>query len=278
MKLKRRPTYGAALDRVARDTLFGTSGDFPRLVELDLDALRPRPDQPRRTFDEAALRELADSMARVGLLHPLLVRDAGGGSYDIVAGERRWRAARLLGRRTLYAIVTDGDPDEIALVENLQRQDLDPLEEADALARLMDRHAYTQAELGAAVGKSQGQVSATLRLLTLPARIREEYPTSDKRVPRSVLMELATIEDPARQLALWEQARAGALTVRAVREEKAAAKAPRVPAADPVPAVLRAVDRISRSLEVLQASRADLNSDQRSRLAALRRRIDALLG
>lgn len=281
MKLKRRDTFGSAIERVARDPLFGTSGDFPRLLEIDLDKLEPRADQPRRHFDEDALRELAASMARVRLIHPILVRDAPGrdGVYEIVSGERRWRAARMLGWATLYAIITTGDVDEIGLIENLQRQDLTALEEAAALQRLLDKHGYTQEELGAAVGKSQGQVSALLRLLTLHPRIRDDYPTSDKTVSRSLLIELATVADPERQLALWQRARDGALTVRAIREEKAG-RAPARPAkpATGLSPVFRTLARTLKTLEPLKGKGGMLTAAQREQLQALRQRIDEVLG
>ncbi len=280
MKLKRRETFGTAIERVARDPLFGTSGDFPRLLELDVEKLQPRADQPRRHFDEAALQELAASMARVRLIHPILVREGEGGAYEIVSGERRWRAARLLGWPTIFAIVTTGDVDEIGLIENLQRQDLNALEEAAALQKLLDKHGYTQEELGGAVGKSQGQVSALLRLLTLHPTIQAEYPTSDKQVSRSLLIELATIDDPARQLSLWQRAQEGLLTVRGIRAEKSAAPAParREPAEDPAGLALRGIVRIAKSLDALKGKKNALTARQREQLLALRRTIDDVLG
>lgn len=279
MKLKRRETFGTAIERVARDPLFGTSGDFPRLLELDVEKLQPRADQPRRHFDEAALQELAASMARVRLIHPILVREGEGGAYEIVSGERRWRAARLLGWPTIFAIVTTGDVDEIGLIENLQRQDLNALEEAAALQKLLDKHGYTQEELGGAVGKSQGQVSALLRLLTLHPTIRQEYPASDKQVSRSLLIELATIDDPARQLSLWRRAQEGLLTVRGIRAEKSApAPADRPQAEDPAGLALRGIVRIAKSLDALKGRKDALTARQREQLLALRRTIDDVLG
>lgn len=281
MKLKRRDTFGSAIDRVARDPLFGTSADFPRLLELDVAALVPRADQPRRHFDPAALEELAASMARVRLIHPILVRerDGGPGRYEIVSGERRWRAAGLLGWPTIYAIVTTGDADEIALIENLQRQDLNALEEAAGLRRLLEKHGYTQEELGAAIGRTQGQVSALLRLLTLQPRVQEEYPTAAPQVPRSLLIELATIADADRQLALWERAKEGSLTVRALRAEKArpAAKPAAKPPKAPGRALVAGLDRVVKELERATATPGGLDPASRERLRHLSARIAALL-
>ncbi|OYQ35592.1 hypothetical protein CHU95_07680 [Niveispirillum lacus] len=256
----------------------------PRVLTLALQQLRPRPDQPRRHFDLAALDELAASMARVGLLHPLLVRPAPDDAemYEIVSGERRWRAARRLDWDWLPALITSGDVDEIALIENLQRQDLNALEEAAALQRLMDKHHYTQDALGRAIGRTQGQISSTLRLLTLHPDIVKSYPQHERQVSRSMLVELATIDDPDRQMALWDRACQGALTVRAIRSEKASQAPANAATAglstDRVTVALRQVDRTVTALEQLKVGPAGLTDGQRAHLAALSRRIAALMG
>ena len=157
-----------AAAQVQNDVLFGTSANFPRVVEVDLTSVDRNPDQPRQHFDEEDLRSLADSIERMGLKQPILVKQAAGGRYVIAAGERRFRAHQLLGRETIFAIITDGDIDEIALIENLQRADLDAMEEARAFARLLERHKYTHEELGRIVSKSQGEIARTLATLKLP--------------------------------------------------------------------------------------------------------------
>jgi len=184
------------------DRRFGLSADFPQLVELALDQVHPNPDQPRRHFDADALRDLAESIGRQGLLQPILVRRRPGGGYLIAAGERRWRAHHLAGRATIFAIVTGGDPDEVALVENLQRQELDPLETADALARLAARHGYSQDQLAGIVRLSLSEVSRLLQLTRLPDTIRDEYPTVRAGVSKSALFILADAPDDATRLAL----------------------------------------------------------------------------
>ncbi|WP_445376288.1 ParB/RepB/Spo0J family partition protein [Niveispirillum fermenti] len=254
----------------------------PRLLLLPLETVRPRPDQPRRHFNMDAMDELSASLARVGLLHPLLVRETrDGGLFEIVSGERRWRAARRLGWVEIPALLTRGDVDEISLIENLQRQDLNALEEAAALQRLMDKHHYTQEALGQAVGRSQGQISSTLRLLTLHPDILRAYPEQERQVSRSMLVELATIDEPERQVALWQRACDGTLTVRAIRAEKAVAR-PANPAGDEAPAdrltvALRQVDRTVTMLEQLRPAPANLTDGQRAHLLALSRRINALI-
>ena len=223
-QLKAKPTLR---DRLSTDALFKTSADLPRIVELDLAQVEPDPDQPRRTIDPDGINELAASIAKHGLLQPILVRrGAAPGRWVVVAGERRFQASRALGRPTIAAIVTDGDPLEVALVENLQREALDPFEEGAAIGRLMVERGWTQEEVGSAVGKRQNTISALLSLARLPDSIRAGYRAQPGRVGRSLLVELAQIEDPATQLRLWELAKDGLATVRTVRAERGRAARP----------------------------------------------------
>ena len=209
-----------AAAHVQNDVLFGTSANFPRVVEVDLTSIDRNPDQPRQHFDEEELRSLADSIDRMGLKQPILVKQAAGGRYIIAAGERRFRAHQLLGRATIFAIITDGDLDEIALIENLQRADLDAMEEARAFARLMERHSYTHEELGRIVSRSQGEIARTLATLKLPEAMLREYSSFRKTISKSILQELAFIDDAALSQDLWEEAKAGKLTIRGLRETK----------------------------------------------------------
>jgi ParB family transcriptional regulator, chromosome partitioning protein len=199
------------------------SADLPRVVEIDLVNLRPNPDQSRTIFDDATLRELAESIAQHGLIQPISIAPdpdrLSGDGYIIVAGERRYRAHQLLQRTTIPAIITSGNPAEIAVIENLQRENLRPLEEAQALNNLMQKHGYTQAVVSQVVGKARNTVTSLLRLMTLPQRIQDECPTSD--VSKSALIELARIDNPDEQLALWEDMKHGSSkTVRAARASK----------------------------------------------------------
>jgi len=207
--------------KLTRSMFFETSPDLPRIVEVDLDRLTPNPDQPRKTFDETALRELAASIERHGLIQPVTVKEAAGDTYILVAGERRYRAHQLLGRTTIAAILTQGNPDEIALIENLQREDLNPIDAAEALASLMERHRYSQEDLGRTIGKNRVTVNELLRLNTLPPKIKAECRTSDT-LRKSVLIELARLDEESEQLRLWEAIKNGRLaTVRAARAYKA---------------------------------------------------------
>ena len=151
--------------------------------EIAVSAITPNPRQPRRTFDEDALEELAESIRQVGLLQPVVVRPAGSGRYELVMGERRWRAAQQAGLTEIGAIVKQTQDDDLlrdALIENMHRQQLDPLEEAAAYQQLLDDFGATHEELARKIGRSRPHISNTLRLLNLP-------PAVQKRVAAGVL-------------------------------------------------------------------------------------------
>ena len=137
----------------------------------------------------------------------------------IVAGERRFRAFEMLGREKIPAVVTSGNADEIALIENLQREDLHPIEEAEALERLKEKYGYTQEEVGKAVGKDRTTITTLLRINTLPRKIKQESVTFHK-VNKSVLIELAKMNDPKKQLSLWKDIKEKGMTVRQARVKK----------------------------------------------------------
>ena len=146
------------------------------LRELPVGTVRPNPDQPRKQFDQEALQALADSLGERGVLQPVLVRPVAGGGYELVAGERRWRAAQLAGLATVPAIVQDRDDArtlEDALIENMAREDLNPVEEARAVAALVEELGLTREAVGRKVGRSRVAVSNLLRLLDLPDEVLE---------------------------------------------------------------------------------------------------------
>lgn len=145
-------------------------------VKLKIMDIEPNREQPRKDFDDEALGELADSIAKYGVLQPLLVRPLNGGGYQLIAGERRWRASRLAGLTEVPVVVremTDEEAAALALIENLQREDLNPLEEAFGFRKLMDDFGLTQEEAAEKVGKSRPAVANALRLLKLPEAILE---------------------------------------------------------------------------------------------------------
>ncbi|MDD7646271.1 MAG: ParB/RepB/Spo0J family partition protein [Ruminococcus bromii] len=163
---------GKGLDAIFYDNARGDEGGA---VELSINELEPNRNQPRKSFSDEAMSELADSIAQHGVLQPLLVRPLLSGGYQIVAGERRWRASRMAGLTTVPALIrelTDSEVMQIALIENLQREDLKPLEEAQGYQALIDEHGFTQDEISKTVGKSRPAVTNALRLLNLPEDIR----------------------------------------------------------------------------------------------------------
>jgi ParB family transcriptional regulator, chromosome partitioning protein len=187
--------------------------------EVPVGAITPNPRQPRRTFDEDALEELAASITEVGLLQPVVVRDLGGGSFELVMGERRWRASQRAGLDFIPAIVRetpDTDMLRDALLENLHRQQLDPLEEAAAYQQLLDDFGATHEQLAQKVGRSRPHISNTLRLLNLP-------PAVQKRVAAGVISAgharaLLSLDNPLAQERLAQRIVAEGLSVRSVEE------------------------------------------------------------
>ncbi|MCL1952025.1 MAG: ParB/RepB/Spo0J family partition protein, partial [Oscillospiraceae bacterium] len=158
------------------DSLFGSDLPEAGAVTLPILDVEPNREQPRQDFDERALAELSRSIAEHGVLQPILVRPVPGGAYQIIAGERRWRAARAAGLTEIPVVVKEmGDEDAMvaALVENLQREDLNPVEEAMGYRTLMEEHNLTQDEAAQRVGKSRAAVANSLRLLQLPGTVQE---------------------------------------------------------------------------------------------------------
>ena len=148
--------------------------DIKGLMEVDIDLVRPNPNQPRKHFDEEALAELADSIKKHGLIMPIVVNNMENGRYMIIAGERRYRAAKMAGKTTIPVVVrsySDREIKEISLIENLQREDLNPIEAANAMKQLMDEYHLTQEELAERIGKSRPAVTNTLRLLSLAPEV-----------------------------------------------------------------------------------------------------------
>ena len=153
-----------------------TNGDESELRHLPLELIEPNPRQPRGDFDEATLAALADSLRERGVLQPVLVRPLAGGTYQLIAGERRWRAAQIAGFETVPALVRPHDDTEsleLALIENMAREDLSPVEEARACALLVDELGLTREDVGRRVGRSRVAVSNLLRLLDLPDEVLE---------------------------------------------------------------------------------------------------------
>jgi ParB family transcriptional regulator, chromosome partitioning protein len=201
------------------------------LRELHVDLVAPNPDQPRKRFDEEALQALADSVKERGVVQPVLVRPRPGGTYELVAGERRWRAARLAGLETLPALVQERDDArslEDALIENMAREDLNPIEAARAVAGLVEELGLTREEVGRRVGRSRVAVSNLLRLLDLPdeALALVEDGSLTEGHGRALLL----ADDHADRRSLARAAVQGGWSVRVVEHRAREANAPARPA------------------------------------------------
>jgi ParB family chromosome partitioning protein len=224
-------------------------------AELPIDSIRPNGQQPRQVFAEEAMAELVQSIREVGLLQPVVVRRRGDG-YELVMGERRWRACQEAGLATLPAIVRDTDDTDMlrdALLENLHRAQLNPLEEASAYQQLLDDFGCTHDELASRIGRSRPQISNTIRLLKLS-------PAVQRRVAAGVLSagharSLLAVEDPELQDKLAQRVIAEGISVRGLEElvalgETGTARARRVPRAKPTaPGLAELADRLSDRLE-----------------------------
>jgi ParB/RepB/Spo0J family partition protein len=195
-----------------------TKATSSRLVPLD--RIEANPDQPRTTWDEAALDDLAASIREHGVLQPVLVRPREGGRYQLVAGERRWRAARRAGLQTVPAMIEEIDDDtalEIAIIENLQREDLTPLDEAAMYDRMVHEHGYSIRKLADKLGKDKGYLENRLRLADAPPEIRELV--SLRKDSLSHAYELMKVEDPKKRRRLAEQVARGELTLIKLRDK-----------------------------------------------------------
>ncbi len=186
------------------------------IVNIDIAKIYPNPRQPRTEFPKDALKELADSIKEQGVIEPILTRMRAG-RYELVAGERRWRAAKLAGLTLVPSIIkdfTDEQSLEIALIENLQREDLNPMDEAEGYALLIKEFKITQEQVAKKVGKNRSTVTNMLRVLTLPDKIKQSLREEEISVGHA--RALLAISDPVKQLEAWKQIISSKLNVRDV--------------------------------------------------------------
>lgn len=216
--MAKRSGLGRGLDALFTDNSVEeiTSGGP---TKLNLNEIEPNKEQPRKTFDEKALSELADSIQKNGVLQPLLVRPMADGSYQLVAGERRWRASRMAGLTEVPVVIkemSDEQAMEIALIENLQREDLNPIEEAEGLQLLIDRYNLTQEEAASRVGRSRPAIANALRLLNLPEEIRDL--TRDGKISAGHARALLSFEKKSDMLQAAEKITKNELSVRDIEK------------------------------------------------------------
>ncbi|MDE7116756.1 MAG: ParB/RepB/Spo0J family partition protein, partial [Muribaculaceae bacterium] len=189
------------------------------ISEIDICRIEPNPDQPRRSFDETTLDELAASIRELGVVQPLTLRMNDEGNYQIIAGERRWRAARKAGLTSVPAYVrtvSDSEMTEMALIENIQREDLNAIEVALGFKKLIDSYNLTQERLSERLGKKRATIANHLRLLRLPAEI--QLGLRDRKLDMGHARAILSVEDPKIQLKLYKQVIKEGLSVRAVEE------------------------------------------------------------
>lgn len=212
--MSKKSGLGKGLDALFEDNINESQG----VQTIRLSEIEPNKNQPRRHFDEAAITALADSIRQHGLIQPILVRSTGTG-YQIVAGERRWRACRMLGMSEISAIIkdfSDSETAQIALIENIQREDLNPIEEAAAYKELMDKYEMTQEALSKAVGKSRPAIANAVRLLNMPEKVQELVKKGELSAGQAKAIAAAETDDEMIYLA--EKAANGQLTVRAIEK------------------------------------------------------------
>lgn len=197
------------------------------LQEIPVEAILPNPRQPRKSFNHSSLQELSESMKQSGVLQPVVVRRQGP-QYELIVGERRWRAAKLAGIERIPAVIreaTDAESLELALVENLLREDLNPIEEAEGYQRLLTEFGWTQDELARRVGRDRSSVSNALRLLRLPALIQDDLRSG--RLTMGHARALLSLGTTAEQLKLREEILAHSWSVRRTEEGVRRRRAPR---------------------------------------------------
>lgn len=208
------------------ETLFSdNTTEVQNLSTLRVAEIEPNREQPRKSFDDGAISALSDSIREHGMIQPILVRPLENGSYQIVAGERRWRAARMLGLEEVPVTIramSDQETMQIALIENLQRENLNPIEEAQGYQELMDQFGMTQEGIAQIVGRSRSAVANSLRLLQLPEQIQQYL--QEGAITTGHAKALAGFEDEETMLACAARAADGQLTVRAIEKLAAAPK------------------------------------------------------
>ncbi|MBR5466999.1 MAG: ParB/RepB/Spo0J family partition protein [Bacteroidaceae bacterium] len=215
---KKYSALGRGLDALISTEKVNTAGSGS-ICEIAIGQIYPNPNQPRREFDEVALQELSDSIRELGIVQPITLRDQGDGTYLIIAGERRWRASQMAGLKAIPAYVRTVDDEnmmEMALIENIQREDLNALEIALAYQHLLEQYNLTQERLSERVGKNRSTITNYLRLLKLPATI--QMGLKDRRLDMGHARALLSINDPKLQIRAYNEIISQGLSVHKVEE------------------------------------------------------------
>lgn len=234
-----------------------------QLYQLALHLVKPDPEQPRKYIDEQSLAELAASIKSHGVLQPILVRLSDSNTFFIVSGERRYQASVKAGQEKIPAIITDGEPAEIAIIENLLRENLTAIEEAEAIERLRVMHSYGLAELGAVLGKADSTISEILSLNRLPQAVKDDC-RNDPKVARGILAVISRQKSPEKMTTLYTRYKQSGLTRGEIIKQTAPKAIRKSLAPADIAAFAEKLDRIMT---------ADLSADQK---AALMHEIEKL--
>lgn len=226
MSIKRARVLGLGKEIFKDDTLEQNHpldgfvyNDEARILDLSLTQIFPNPEQPRKFFEEEALRDLSESIKQHGILQPIIVQEKEEG-FMIVAGERRFRATKMAGLVKIPALIKSDNPLEISIIENIQRENLKPLEEAEGLKLLADRFKYTHENLAKIIGKSRSSITEILSLNRLPEQIKNNCRTSDNLYSKSLLLQIVKEGNEQKMFILWEKVKKGAFSVKQVQEAK----------------------------------------------------------
>lgn len=215
---KKYPALGRGLDALISTQEVHTNGSST-INEIELDKITANPNQPRKDFDPTSLQELADSIAEIGIVQPITLRQMSDDTYQLIAGERRWRASKLAGLRTIPAYIRTADDEnvmEMALIENIQREDLNSVEIALAYQHLIEQYNLTQERLSERVGKNRSTITNYLRLLRLPAPI--QMALQNKEIDMGHARALLALDNPTLQIKLFHEIIKEKLSVRKVEE------------------------------------------------------------
>ena len=215
---KKYPALGRGLDALISTKEIQTDGSCT-IKEIDLNKILPNPNQPRRDFDEESLRELSDSIAEIGIVQPITLRKMDDGTFQIIAGERRWRASKQAGKQSIPAYIRTADDEnvmEMALIENIQREDLNSVEIALAYQHLLEQYHLTQEKLSERIGKNRTTITNYLRLLRLPAQV--QVALQKKEIDMGHARALLSLDNPALQIKVYKEIVREGLSVRKVEE------------------------------------------------------------
>ena len=218
MAVQKKFALGRGLDALISTEEVKTSGSSS-INEIELSKISVNPNQPRREFDPVALQELADSIAEIGIIQPITLRQLSEDSYQIIAGERRWRASQMAGLQRIPAYIRTADDEnmmQMALVENIQREELNPIEVALAYQHLIERYNLKQEELSEKIGKNRATIANTLRLLKLPAQV--QMAIKNRQIDKGHARALLSLADPAMQVKFFKEVLEKGYSVRQIEE------------------------------------------------------------